>query len=643
MKASPPPTVKDVLDAAEIAISRGEIARAGRWLGQVQDAAPSNHRLYHLKALSHRAMERNDLAIVDLTRSLLLRPGNAVTASRRGVLLKARGDINGACVAQTWATIVEPDNPDLLFNLANVLVDMARPEKARGVLSRAMGVTPLDPDLYRLLASAQLSTGRRGQALGAAKQSVLIAPDRERPYLAVARIAWESDDPELTRFVLDRAFRLSPLDGDTASNRARLALERADPGMATMISRRGVIAAPGAVAPMLGLCAGLLETEGYVASYWKRLLCLVGVSPGLAQNFSTRRVIGWLALSDSAGRPTGIEIRLPEKVTMDQAEAIGRFLLTARDATILPASQAILTSGGEVMHEGLSPFTTTAGITKSGEIFYWNPKGNAILRNPRPVSVIPKAILLGMGGHGNYYHWLIDFLPRLFTFEQFRHLLDDPLPAPFLISDDCPLAIRELLTYLGLREADLIAVPSDGAIVVETLHIPAMPSFSDPVLAASIQHIRAALSERVKQWSASADAPLTGVLVYMDRGNAPQRRLLNETAVISVLRERGFTIFSPDPGSIRQQIMGLCRARVLVSVHGAGLANMIFAPPGCEIIELGQGGEMPRHLTALAKACGHRHRTVICETSPSTDRRQGRWDMRVPLDDLKASLSTVLD
>jgi capsular polysaccharide biosynthesis protein len=129
----------------------------------------------------------------------------------------------------------------------------------------------------------------------------------------------------------------------------------------------------------------------------------------------------------------------------------------------------------------------------------------------------------------------------------------------------------------------------------------------------------------------------------MDRGNASQRRLLNEAAVTSVLRKWGFTIFSPDPGSIRQQIMGLHRARVLVSAHGAGMANMIFAPPGCEIIELGQGSEMPRHLTALAMACGHRHRSVTCEMSPNLDRRQGRWDMRVPLDDLETSLSTVLD
>ncbi|MDE0807922.1 MAG: glycosyltransferase 61 family protein [Alphaproteobacteria bacterium] len=641
MRKASPPRVGDVLDAAETAISRGEIARAGRWLGRVQDAAPSNHRLYHLKALIHRAMERDDLAIVDLTRSLVLRPDNAVTASRRGVLLKARGDMLGACAAQTWATVVEPVNPGLLYNLANVLVDIARPEKALGVLLGALDIAPLDTRFYRLLASARLAMGRNRQALGAAKRSILISPELNRSYLSASRVAWESEDLDLACIVLDWAFRLSPLDQETASNRARLALELADAGTATMVSRRGVIAAPGAVTPMLGLCAGLLEVEGFVASSWERLLCIIGIFSGLAKDFSARRVVGWRALSDPTRCPVGIEINLPENVSVDQAGAIGRFLLTARDVTILPKSQAVLTSGGEVMHEGLSPFTTMADITKTGEIFHWNPRGSAVMRDPRPVSVIPNAILLGMGGHGNYYHWLIDFLPRLYTVEQFRHLLDDP--APFLISDDCPLAIRELLTYLGLRESDLVAVPSAGPVAVETLKIPAMPSFSDPVLEVSIRYIRAALADRVKQWTTSADASLSGVLVYMDRGNASQRRLLNEAAVTSVLRKRGFTIFSPDPGSIRQQIMGLHRARVLVSAHGAGMANMIFAPPGCEIIELGQGSEMPRHLTALAMACGHRHRSVTCEMSPNLDRRQGRWDMRVPLDDLEASLSTVLN
>jgi capsular polysaccharide biosynthesis protein len=49
-----------------------------------------------------------------------------------------------------------------------------------------------------------------------------------------------------------------------------------------------------------------------------------------------------------------------------------------------------------------------------------------------------------------------------------------------------------------------------------------------------------------------------------------------------------------------------------MGLHGAGLSNIIFAPPGCRVIELTTEGAraFPAYFRQLAAGCGHDYATA---------------------------------
>ena len=49
---------------------------------------------------------------------------------------------------------------------------------------------------------------------------------------------------------------------------------------------------------------------------------------------------------------------------------------------------------------------------------------------------------------------------------------------------------------------------------------------------------------------------------------------------------RSYYVIVPGEMSVREQIAAFSRARIVVSPHGAALANMVFAPPGAVMVEL---------------------------------------------------------
>ncbi len=74
--------------------------------------------------------------------------------------------------------------------------------------------------------------------------------------------------------------------------------------------------------------------------------------------------------------------------------------------------------------------------------------------------------------------------------------------------------------------------------------------------------------------------------IYISRSMAAKRRVLNETEVELILRKRGFEIFHAENLSVQEQVELMGETQLLVSLHGAALTNMIFLPPGSQVLEL---------------------------------------------------------
>ena len=188
--------------------------------------------------------------------------------------------------------------------------------------------------------------------------------------------------------------------------------------------------------------------------------------------------------------------------------------------------------------------------------------------------------LLAGGGAamGNYYHWLIDSLPRLHLVQKAGLLGDIDY---FLVYDKECSFMRESLLALGIRPEQLLDVRTHRHLRAKRLLV------TSPVRAGG-RHSPYWVSEFLRQ----NYLPLTpeprrfARRVFISRRDATMRRLLNEAEAEAVLREFGFETYVLSELSLREKAELFSEAEAIVGTVGAGMANLMFATPGTPLLEL---------------------------------------------------------
>ncbi len=117
--------------------------------------------------------------------------------------------------------------------------------------------------------------------------------------------------------------------------------------------------------------------------------------------------------------------------------------------------------------------------------------------------------------------------------------------------------------------------------------------------------------------------------VYVDRRGADRRAgahrcLVNEDDLVAALARYDFVPVRLEELSLAQQISLFANAHIIVAPHGAGLANLVYASPGCTLIELHMDDWVNwcfRHLAAVFDViydCTVGRRIAASETSGAT-------------------------
>ena len=107
----------------------------------------------------------------------------------------------------------------------------------------------------------------------------------------------------------------------------------------------------------------------------------------------------------------------------------------------------------------------------------------------------------------------------------------------------------------------------------------------------------------------AASAPKS--LLFVSRGDAKLRRLLNEAELMAELMDFDFEFFLPKSDNHKAQIEAFRSARIVVAVHGAALTNLVFCQPGALIIELFPSNQIKSTYCWLAMRMGLRYRAVV--------------------------------
>ncbi len=218
----------------------------------------------------------------------------------------------------------------------------------------------------------------------------------------------------------------------------------------------------------------------------------------------------------------------------------------------------------------------------------------------------------------NFFHWMIDVLPRLAPLRRVG------LEADYYLVDCLSSFQRDVLARLGIESRRLIQPHCRLLLEADQLLVPSLPTPTclrafGPMLAAAI----------------GADGPSTSSRrLFITRRRTGTRTLSNEPQLEALLRQRGFEIHSMEQYPLARQARLIHEAQLIVATHGAGLANLLFARPGTQVIEICPAGRF--NATCYpnkSRIFGLHHQMVFAQ------RARHRQILRVSLDDVDAALT----
>jgi hypothetical protein len=207
--------------------------------------------------------------------------------------------------------------------------------------------------------------------------------------------------------------------------------------------------------------------------------------------------------------------------------------------------------------------------------------------------VVPPGCAFTFPHWNNIYHWLAAMLPLAL-------ILRDETDLPLYVPRGGPRFTAESLELLGL--ADRCVELDEGVYRCGSLAVATIPGHGiDRPSPRHVQRMRRALLERV-DFDHGARRRL-----YVSRGDAGDRRVLNEDAVVAALAELGFEPVTLGGLPLAAQLRLFAEAEVVIGAHGAGLANAIVAPEGAWLIELVGDKVVNPMYAALASIAGVRY------------------------------------
>jgi hypothetical protein len=299
------------------------------------------------------------------------------------------------------------------------------------------------------------------------------------------------------------------------------------------------------------------------------------------------------------------------------------YLAQLRNGRLLGWDGTVMTSDGRVLEE----FSFAWGAPPSQWPVFSRLRVPA--REEKPGAML--TLLSPVSAKPNYFHWWADVLPRLGVAEAagIRYY-------QVIVPKNMEAWQRESLERLGVA-ADRQEPFGDEHWRVESLLLPSLLGYSGMVRPWAADWLRRRIglpkpSPRRRR-------------IYLRRDKAGTRRVANEAELLPILEKFKFEIHQPQDMTFGEQMKLFSGAECVVSIHGAGLANLLFAPPGARVVEF--MSPLPQYANScyysLCAAAGHTYAYILGEHNPGdpAEKQAGRWttDLRVDPDKLRRMLA----
>jgi len=202
------------------------------------------------------------------------------------------------------------------------------------------------------------------------------------------------------------------------------------------------------------------------------------------------------------------------------------------------------------------------------EIFFSKKYYNFIRENTNQMISFNKAFVVGSSN--NYYHLLIDWLPRLFALN--KHILKKIdkviFSSEYLQSN---YLVQFILNELKIDKE--IIFLEKGSYLFKDSFIPINLSLEEKIF-----FYRRTFSNYMKFQKEEK--------IYIVRKDSKNRKIINEEKLIQFLKKQNFKIVKLSKYNFNDQISLFSNAKIIISMHGAGLANLIFCKKSTQVIEI---------------------------------------------------------
>jgi capsular polysaccharide biosynthesis protein len=170
-----------------------------------------------------------------------------------------------------------------------------------------------------------------------------------------------------------------------------------------------------------------------------------------------------------------------------------------------------------------------------------------------------------------YFHWLTDCLSRLVAVK--------PLITTQVVL--LPLHLKKWSFIIqSLNYFDLKVEFFDTNFPVKVNHL-LLPSHTAPA-----GNYNTRIINLLRQQFVGVHSAKPFKFIYISREKAQKRKITNEQEVITVLKNHHFEIHFFENYSFEEQVNLMKETKCLVSIHGAGLTNMLFMDKDSLVLEL---------------------------------------------------------
>jgi hypothetical protein len=186
-----------------------------------------------------------------------------------------------------------------------------------------------------------------------------------------------------------------------------------------------------------------------------------------------------------------------------------------------------------------------------------------------------KVAVLSTRGESCFFHWILDVIIRLHLIEQAEISVEK-----YIVGSSLPFQ-KEVLSLLNIKSSDIISLNSNSFIEADNLVVTSRVTSADYIHDWAISYIKDLFESTLNKNKSKKKKR-----VYISRGNAGARKIINEADLIMKLKKYNFEVYYLEKMSVIEQATLFNNAEIIIAPHGAGNTHMIFCNKDTVFIEL---------------------------------------------------------